>query len=384
MHMDRISRIDMDEDLKRRYIGELRCGRGFLALLLYDFYGPVTLVPLEVLKNPLEETILPRATEAEMQQFIVENLTEAAKVLPYNYRKGDSNYGLSTKCLCNFLLLKFYMQTRQWSEAENIGRELLKSEYGYDLVQTSYKDIFTLANEKNVETIWAKNCIDGFNEDIWIPTALPSDYSTSTNTEKWGMLRLSWHFVHTFEEGDNRMETIITEYTGTTGIVHNETNDAITSGIMRLGAIPIKYEIDATTTGYDRQIDFIIYQYADALTLLAEAIVRNENAVTGEAIDLLNRVRTRAGLQAYTMSSFTGPRDFLDKLLMKRAHEFWFEHGIRRQDLIRDGSYIERMRYVASLYGISQDFIQDYMTRFAIPQGAINESKGIVTQNPGY
>ena len=36
------------------------------------------------------------------------------------------------------------------------------------------------------------------------------------------------------------------------------------------------------------------------LTLLAEAIVREGNTVTTEAINLLNQVRTRAGLTAYT------------------------------------------------------------------------------------
>jgi hypothetical protein len=79
------------------------------------------------------------------------------------------------------------------------------------------------------------------------------------------------------------------------------------------------------------------------LTLLSEAIVRQGNAVTSETIGLLNRVRTRAGLTAYTASDFTGPRDFLDKLLMERAHELWYE-GCRRQDLIRDGSYIQTMQ----------------------------------------
>ena len=35
-------------------------------------------------------------------------------------------------------------------------------------------------------------------------------------------------------------------------------------------------------------------RYADVLTLTAEAIVRNKNAVTQEAVDLLNEVRTRS------------------------------------------------------------------------------------------
>jgi hypothetical protein len=46
-------------------------------------------------------------------------------------------------------------------------------------------------------------------------------------------------------------------------------------------------------------------------------------------------VRTRAGLSDCTTADFTGPRDFLDKLLMERSYEHYRE-GFRRQDLSRD------------------------------------------------
>ena len=39
------------------------------------------------------------------------------------------------------------------------------------------------------------------------------------------------------------------------------------------------------------EIDMPIYRYADVLTLLSEAIVRNGNSITQEAIGLLNQVR---------------------------------------------------------------------------------------------
>jgi hypothetical protein len=40
---------------------------------------------------------------------------------------------------------------------EEMGRELMKPKYGYELV-LEYKDIFTLENERNQEIIWA--CIE--------------------------------------------------------------------------------------------------------------------------------------------------------------------------------------------------------------------------------
>jgi hypothetical protein len=379
--MDRIDGIAMDETLKNRYISELRCGRGFLAFLLYDFYGPIPIADLETLKDPLAERIIPRATEEEMQAFIETELMEAANGLPYSYKKGDANYGHFTKGVCNMVLLKFYMQTRQWAKAETVGRELMRPEYGYALMPT-YKDIFTLENEKNAETIFSFNSLKGYQEHKWHPHVLPNDYPADAPSQvKWNGYKIAWWFMHTFEEGDERLETIASEYTGTDGTLHNETLDA-NGGQIQYGAVPVKYEIDKATTGEDSQIDYIIYRYADAVTLLSEAIVRKGNAVTQEAVDLLNMVRTRAGLQAYTLNSFSSPRDFLDKLLLERGHELYWE-GCRRQDLIRDGSYVEAMKKKCMNVGQTTLVDENYQ-RFPLPQSVINEGQGIIVQNPGY
>lgn len=380
--LDRMEEVDIDEELKQKRIAELRCGRGFLAFLLYDFYGPIMIADLETLKNPLEEKILPRLTEEEMQDYIVTELTEAAKYLPYSYEKGDSDYGRFTKGLAHMVLFKFYMQTENWAKAEEMGRELMKPEYGYELVD-EYKDIFTLANEKNSETIWAVNCLPGYQEHIWHPHVLPTDYPTDPDhVVKWNGFKMTWQFLNTYEEEDKRKETIIYEYEGTDGTLHNEELDVPRGGQLQYGAAPMKYEIDKATTGQNNQIDWIVYRYADAITLLAEAIVRNGGAITEEAVDLLNQVRTRAGLEAYKMNSFTDSRDFLDKLLMERAHELYYE-GSRRQDLIRDGSYVEAMERKARALG-EVTTAGEYQHRAPLPQAVINEGKGLIEQNPGY
>jgi hypothetical protein len=380
--IDRIEGINMPDEQKQQYIAELRCARGWMAFLMYDLYGPIPIADIETLKNPLEEKILSRLSEEEMQQYIVTELTEAAKVLPYNYKKGDADHGRFTKGLCNTALMKLYMQTEQWAKAEEYGRELMKPEYGYDLVPV-FRDIFTAANEKNVETIWANNCLVGYQMNAWMPHVIPRDFSTAPyNITKWGGVRVTWDFLHSFEEGDTRREGIIYEFMGESGVLHNEENDVPSMGVLKTGPAPLKYEIDITSTGTDSQIDWIVYRYADVLTLLAEAIVRKGDAVTQEAVDLLNRVRTRAGLPAYTMSSFSSPRDFLDKLLMERAHEFYAE-GCRRQDIIRDGTYVELVKRKCQILG-EPTLVNENYQRIPLPQSVINEGQGIIKQNPGY
>lgn len=379
-NIDRIEKMNIDKAKKEQLLAELHCGRGWLAFCYYDLFGPIPIADIETLKKPLEERILPRLSEEEMRKFIETELTEAAKVLPY--RQPEAEYGKFTKGLANMVLLKFYMQTKQWAKAEAMGRELMKPEYGYRLMD-NYADIFSLDNEKNAETIWAVNCKRGTQEHKWMPHVLPNDYVTvPSHVVKWNGFKISWDFLHTFEKGDQRLETIIYEYTGKEGVVHNETEDKAKEEKLKYGAVPLKYQIDPNTTGENSEIDWIIYRYADALTLLSEAIVRNGNAVTPEAVDLLNQVRTRSGLPAYQMSSFSSARDFLDKLLLERAHELYYE-GCRRQDLIRDGSYAQAIRKKCQYAG-ETTLVNDNYNRLPLPQKVIDEGKGKIIQNPGY
>jgi hypothetical protein len=382
--IDRIQSIQMDEKLKAQYIAELRCGRGFMAFIQWDMYGPIVVSGLENLKNPFARQILPRLSEEATRAYIVTELKEAAADLPYSYKKGDADYGRFTKGLCHTVLMKFYMQTKQWNKAIEEGRELMNPEYGYDLVRSSYADLFTRANEKNVETIFSIDCKEGTMESGWYPHVLPSDYVLPGVWEGggWGGYKMTWDFFDTFEPGDERTTYIISEYTTSAGVVRNKDNKGTDGGnCLQHGVIPLKYALEPVN-GDACDIDFMVYRYADVLTLLSEAIVRQGNAVTTEAINLLNQVRTRAKLAPYTAGDFTGPRDFLDKLLMERAHEFWYE-GCRRQDLIRDGSYIQTMQKKCQAYG--QPFIatENYI-RFPIQESIIIEGQGIIEQNADY
>lgn len=121
-----------------------------------------------------------------------------------------------------------------------------------------------------------------------------------------------------------------------------------------------------------------MYRYADVLTMLSEALVRQSNTVTPEAVELLNRVRNRAGLDSYSVSDFASAEAFLETNLLERGHELWFE-GCRRADLIRYGKYIE----YAQKYKNSAT-ARDYMNIMPLPQSVIDESRGAIIQNPGY
>ncbi|HCM60427.1 MAG TPA: RagB/SusD family nutrient uptake outer membrane protein [Bacteroidales bacterium] len=94
----------------------------------------------------------------------------------------------------------------------------------------------------------------------------------------------------------------------------------------------MKYTDRSTRTDWSPVI-----RWAEVLLNRSEALVRAGNAVTQEAVDLLNAVRTRSfATGAYTLASFATIDDFINAILLERNMEFLGE-GIRNMDLMRTG-----------------------------------------------
>lgn len=379
-----------NEKTRKRQIAEMNLAKGWLAFFLWNLYGPIPLVPIEVLNDPMNEKDFPRATEEEMEEYIVGNISKAIPDLELKYAYGSADYGRFTQALGHMVLLKYYMQKRYWERAETEARELMDPKYGFDLVPV-YKDIFTLAGEGNVETIWAavakRGVCDGTG--VFVANTLPGDYPCSvTAHQAWNGNALTWPFYNSFEKGDQRIDPdiVLTDYVGKSGAFHSYENDYLkgdTSKELYWGPAPIKYQPDPACTGYDSDIDWIVFRYADVLTLLSEAIVK-QDGVTDEALQLMNRVRTRAGLKAYEMSDVPNVEAFMEKLLDERAKELYWENGSRRQDLIRNDIWAEKMREKCEWYNQVASTVKEEYELFPIPTSAIISSHYAIEQNPGY
>lgn len=374
MVIDKLQKMNINENVKKRSIAEVKCARGFMGYLMYSWFGPVSVATIEQLQNPLSNEIVLRPSDQEMVAFIEKDLKEAAADLDYKY--PDSEFGRFTKGLANTLLMKLYMLDKQWAKAEVVGKELTDTKYGYNLVSSSYADIFTYENQHNSEIIFASTC-DRTNAQLWLAHVLPNVYPTkNARIVKWSGYRVPWKFYSTFESNDNRLKVLVGSFVGTNGVTYNKSNPGT---VLRLGAIPVKYGEDPNALGEESSIDWVVYRYADVLTLLAEAMARNSNSVTQESVDLLNKIRVRAGLTGYDLSRYStgGVSKFLEDVLLERGHEFWFE-GLRREDLIRYGKYKEAAIQKGSTTA------QDWYVRMPLPQKVINEGRGLIKQNSGY
>lgn len=385
---------NVSDNVKAQYAAEAKCGMGFMAFLLYDLYGPIVLPSLEELNHPEKDIILPRATEEEMRNFIVDNLTEAARVLPYKYLASD--YGRFTKGMANTLLLKYYMRVKDWENAAKIGQELVTNkEYGYEIEEDYYK-LFSPEGKMNPEIIYAIPCTEGAKNSIYQTHVYPGDFpykeyfpGAGDNVTLWGGYRMAWSYYHTFEKGDYRLTRIYGEYTDVNGKLHNEELDKTIGGSLSVGAVPGKYSI-VGMVGDQSMCDIVVFRFSDVKTLYAEAVVRQSNSVNDMAKEYLNEIRTKHGkLSAFTNDEIGTPEKYLDKLLEERGHEFYME-GVRRQDLIRHGRFVEMAIKKNEYAGQSTENVKrmengKYVYELLpIPPAIIRDGQGAIKQNPGF
>src|SRR5207249_165489 len=121
--------------------------------------------------------------------------------------------------------------------------------------------------------------------------------------------------------------------------------------------------------------DVPVLRYADILLSRAEAL--NElNGPTQEALDLINLVRTRAGIANLTLANATSKDVLRDLILRERGWEFYSE-GKRREDLLRHNKFIS----LAQARGLTNASNKHKL--FPIPQAEIDANKACV-QNDGY
>ena len=357
------SPADVPDDVRAAYVAEARALRGWLMFALYDFFGPVN-VKLDP-ATLADEAITPRPSRAEYVAAMEADLLAALPNLPDRFNGDAQNWGRVSKGTVRMVLLRLYMHEKDWAKAEAVARELMGMGYG---ILPSYADVFNV--EQNNEVIHAIPAGEP-SPNYWVQEVLPANFASAERPDVargpgWYGYWMPWEFYDTFEAGDARLGTIAESYVNARGEVRSRT----TSPALQ-GAIPFKYTaIQGDGPGY--ALDVVVFRYAEVLLSLAEAL--NEQGRTGEALDLANEVRARAGVAAWSGLS---QGELRDALLAERGRELYAE-GVRRQDLIRHGKYIEYAQRLACSQA------QPHHVLFPIPFSVVLQGDGVIEQNPGY
>ncbi len=151
-----------------------------------------------------------------------------------------------------------------------------------------------------------------------------------------------------------------------------EFNDLEAVACRQCGARIGKYQFELGI-GSNMDNDYLIYRYADVLLLKAEALWR-QNPGDGVALDLVNQIRTRSGVDPFDALN-------ADRLLAERGRELFWEQ-VRRQDLIRfagtnggETQYNDPWKF--------KDVSGSFRNVAPIPTAQLQANPNLV-QNPGY
>lgn len=373
--IDDIANSSIPDEKKILFTAEARMGRGWAMYYLLHMYGPLpVIIDPSKINNAEAEADLTRPTRAFFVKTIAEDLRFAAD----NLVKTPAQYGRFNKGIALGVLMRLYLNEKDYAKTEPVGREIVA--LGYSLV-TDYASLFRETTEKNSETIFAisvdpaapTNGDGGGNFNPVALYCLPGDFKSTKLNGGWaspnGYYCPTWQFYDSFEPTDKRRELMIPSYTAKDGItLRNRSN-------MR-GPVLRKYP-DESTPGADVQgNDFPILRYADVLLMLAEAINHNNNAPTPEAIGYVNEVRAKhGGLLGLMPSATASMQAFDDAILKERGWDLYFE-GVRTVDLVRHGKWKTALESVGKIPGPNH--------LFPVPRYAIDVSAGKLTPTPGY
>ena len=277
---------------------------------------------------------------------------------------------------------------------------------GYRL-QPSYADNFIVANQNSVENIWTRpnDCVNYKIEDYNIVRTLHYNHGGAIGYQGWNGACSSKQQMLVYGYGTANPDPRLKLNFYTDKDYMEETGKAVEDGAtdkpleyMPLavkvdftaaddphamkcsGARMKKYEFDKSTTQqYSFNNDLVIWRYADALLLKAEAEYRMGNKA--EALTIVNEVRGRVAATPRTELTLN---DILDERMLELAWE-----GVRRQDQIRFCTFTEptadRFKGVThnASAGDYNDDTQGYTMVYPIPYAVLNLNKKL-DQNPGY
>ena len=277
---------------------------------------------------------------------------------------------------------------------------------GYRL-QPSYADNFIVANQNSVENIWTRpnDCVNYKIEDYNIVRTLHYNHGGAIGYQGWNGACSSKQQMLVYGYGTANPDPRLKLNFYTDKDYMEETGKAVEDGatdkpleymplavkvdftaaddphaMKCAGARMKKYEFDKSTTQqYSFNNDLVIWRYADALLLKAEAEYRMGNKA--KALTIVNEVRGRVAATPRTELTLN---DILDERMLELAWE-----GVRRQDQIRFCTFTEptadRFKGVThnASAGDYNDDTQGYTMVYPIPYAVLNLNKKL-GQNPGY
>ncbi|AZQ64971.1 RagB/SusD family nutrient uptake outer membrane protein [Flammeovirga pectinis] len=386
-----VPKADFDKDEKERYIAEAKCLRAFFYFNLVRAYGGVPIVDRLL---SISEYKQPRATREETYDFIVQDLEEAAAVLPTKSGYSAAELGRVTQGAAYAILAKVHLFRASFNgDVQEYNKSLVavekvinSGEYGLYPV---FADIFKLSGENSIESIFEVQTHDfeqGGGSSQY--TEIQGIRSNSLN-RGWGFNIPSKSLRDEFEANDPRYAaTIITA--GQT-LYDGEVVPRPADGVFGDKSDPISefysYKVYAPSHNggnVNSPMNIRLIRYSDILLVAAEAA--NAQGNTTKALGYLNMVRARARGTQSVLPDVTGA----DQVVIREA--IWHERRVelameqhRYFDLMRMDNVVPGYAKTKLAENSANKFDASKNKVYPIPQSEINAvGSDILEQNPNY
>jgi tetratricopeptide (TPR) repeat protein len=365
---------EMNETLRARLIGECKFLRAYYYFNLVRWFGDIPLITRAL--QPDEYYTQIRTPAAQVYQQIIQDLTEAAAVLPPKSQYAPGDLGRASQGAAKGILAKVYLTMGDFTNAEIAALEVINS--GQYALYPNYAKIFQSEGEHSSESVFEVSC-----------TSLETGGGGSQYNQVQGVRgtpNLGWGFNQpttslrsAFETGDPRRNATILEVgetlpDGSAIVLDNP--DMLNESYNQKAWVPSHVGFQENSPGNIR-----LLRYADVLLMAAEAL--NENGKPQDALTYLNMVRARAKGSS-TNPNLLPPVTITDKDQLRQR--IWNERRVelaleqhRWFDLVRQGRAAEVMQAHGKI-----NFMAGKHELFPIPQSEIDLSGGLLSQNPFY
>lgn len=363
--INKIEKIDFDEASKNAIIGECKFLRAFSYFHLVRIFGPVSLVEIEFASpNQISGYDFSRKPVEEIYKFIINDLTEAEKLLP---SAMPSNKGKISIGAVKALLGKVYLTNHEYEKAAAKLKEVIDLK-AYSLVD-DYANLFSEGNDDLSESILeieyaSGNLGEGQNFAFQFYPNVVNMAVFPGNLLAGGRCVPGESMFNAYEEGDLRKDKSLGDQL------------PMTDGTTTNYRFCRKFADYKATTLEDAGVNFTLLRYADILLMYAEAL--NEQGQTAQAYEYINPIRTRAGLKGLSGLS---QADFRLAIEKERRVELAFE-GHRWFDLIRTGRAQQVLNADYAARGLSFT-VEDHELLLPLPQGELDINPDL-GQNKGY
>lgn len=367
--------------------GEAHFFRAFAYFNLVRAFGEIPYIDFKI--DDAAQAILPKSPATKIYELIDADLTEAEKSLPPVW---ESRYiGRLTWGAARSLHAKTYLMRNDWANTYSAAMEVINSNL-YNL-NTPYSQIFRESGENCSESILELQCtatasLPGSNN-------IGSQFCEVQGVRGAGTWNLGWGW-HTptqlladaFEEGDPRKDETLLYFVRTgedpASIPANKpygekpiaNADVVNKYYNKKAYTDPALRNQYTKSGFWYNIRLI--RLSDVILMAAESA--NETGKSGEAIELLERVRSRAR---------AGNNSILPKVVTTDQVEL--RNAIRHERRVELGMEWDRF-YDLVRWGVAQQVLHaagktNYQNKHALlplPQSEIDKSNGVLVQNPNY